>query len=73
MSSLLVCRVKSKPGLADEALELTLSGVNLGAKHSNDHERAPSGMIEVSGLHAACERQPVFTSMATGTPLVTLS
>jgi hypothetical protein len=30
-------------------------------------------MIEVSGFHAACERQPVFTSMATGTPLVTLS
>jgi hypothetical protein len=53
MSSLLVCRVKSMPGLADEALELALSGVNLGAERSADHERAPSGMIEVSGLHAA--------------------
>jgi hypothetical protein len=43
MSSLLVCRVESMPGLADEALELALSGVNLGVKRSDDHERAPSG------------------------------
>jgi hypothetical protein len=38
-------------GLAHEALELALfSGVDLGAKHSNDHERAPSGLIEVSAV-----------------------
>ena len=56
-------------GLAHEALELALlSRVNLGAKHSNDHERAPSGLLEL-----ACERHGVFTSMMTGTWLVMMS
>ena len=56
-------------GLAHEALELALlSGVNLGAKHPNDHERAPSGLIDL-----ACERHGVFTSMVTGTWLVMTS
>lgn len=52
-----MCLHGGDAGLAHEALELALvSGVDLGAKHSDEHERAPSGMSEISSFPAAPSR-----------------